>query len=66
MKFNQMWLIKVVNKILNKSQLMILKSLRNNPNITLAGLSRESGFGHTTIQNNLNKLQNLGIIKRIG
>lgn len=66
MKFNQMWLIKVVNKKLNKSQLMILKSLRNNPNITLAGLSRESGFGHTIIQNNLNKLQNLGIIKRIG
>ena len=56
----------VVNKKLKKSQLMILKSLRNNPNITIVGLSRETGLGHTAIQNNLNKLQNLGIIKRIG
>lgn len=34
----------VVNKKLKKSQLMILKSLRDNPNITIAGLSRETGL----------------------
>lgn len=43
---------------------MTLKSLRNNPNITFMGLSRETGLGHNTIQNNLNKLQSLGFIKR--
>lgn len=65
-----MWLINVVNKSgeyvvnkkLKKSQLMISKSLRNNPDITIAGLSRETGLGHTAIQNDLNKLQNLDII----
>ena len=53
-----MWLINVVNKTgeyvsnkkLKKSQKMILKSLRNNPNITIEGLSRETGLGHTTIE----------------
>ncbi|MDD7736003.1 MAG: ATP-binding protein [Bacillales bacterium] len=56
----------VVNKSLNKSQILILKSLRNNPNITIEGISRETGLGHTAIQNNLNKLQNINIIKRNG
>ena len=27
---------------------------------------RESGLGHTAIQNNLNKMQDTNIIKRIG
>lgn len=47
-----MWLINVVNKSgeyvvnkkLKKGQLMILKSLRDNPNITIAGPSRETGL----------------------
>ena len=56
----------VVNKNLNKSQISILKSLRNNPNITIEGISRETGLGHTAIQNNLNKLSDLKIIQRIG
>ncbi len=56
----------VVNNSLSKSQLLIMKSLRNNPNITIEGLTRETGLGHTAIQNNLNKLQDLGLIKRIG
>lgn len=56
----------VVNKTLNKSQLAILKSVRNNSNITIEGLCRETGLGHTAIQNNLNKLQDLSIITRVG
>ncbi len=56
----------VVNKTLNKSQLLILKAIRNNPNITIEGLTRETGLGHTAIQNNLNKLQSLSIISRVG
>lgn len=45
---------------------MILKSLRNNPNITIEGISRETGLGHAAIQNNLNKLQSINIIIRVG
>ena len=56
----------VVNKLLNKSQLLILKAVRNNPNVTIEGLTKETGLGHTAIQNNLNKLQEMSIIKRIG
>ena len=56
----------MVNKILNKSQISIIKAIRNNPNITIAELSLETGLGHTAIQNNLNKMQDLSIIKRIG
>lgn len=56
----------VVNKLLNKSQLLILKAVRNNPNVTIKGLTKETGLGHTAIQNNLNKLQEMSIIKRIG
>lgn len=56
----------VVNKTLNKSQIAILKTIRNNPNITIKGITRETGLGHTAIQNNLNKLQDLSIICRVG
>ena len=56
----------VVNKLLNKTQLSIIKSIRNNPNITIAELSQETGLGHTAIQNNLNKMQDMTIIERIG
>lgn len=56
----------VVNKLLNKNQLLILKAVRNNPNVTIEGLTKETGLGHTAIQNNLNKLQEMSIIKRIG
>lgn len=44
---------------------MILKSLRNNPNITIAGLSRETSLGNTAIHNNLSILQSLDIINAI-
>ena len=56
----------VVNKSLSKNQIIILKAIRNNPNITIEGISRETGLGHTAIQNNLNKMQDINIIKRIG
>ena len=56
----------VVNKLLNKSQLSIIKAIRNNPNITIAELERETKLGHTAIQNNLNKLQSLSVIERVG
>ena len=56
----------VVNKSLSKNQIIILKAIRNNPNITIEVISRETGLGHTAIQNNLNKMQDINIIKRIG
>ena len=56
----------VVNKSLSKNQIIILKAIRNNPNITIEGISRETGLGHTAIQNNLNKMQDINILKRIG
>ena len=56
----------VVNKLLNKSQLSIIKAIRNNPNITIAELEKETKLGHTAIQNNLNKLQSLSVIERVG
>ena len=56
----------VVNKLLNKSQLSIIKAIRNNPNITIAELERETKLGHTAIQNNLNKMQSLSVIERVG
>ena len=57
---------KVVNKLLNKSQIEILKQLRNNPNITISELVKIIGIGHTAIQNNLNKLQELNVVTRVG
>lgn len=68
-----MWLIKVVNKSgeyvvnkkLKKGQYMVLISLRNDPNITIAGLSRETSLGNTAIHNNLSILQSLDIINAI-
>ena len=56
---------KVVNKI-NKSQLKMIELIRNDPNVTTNILMRKLGLGHTAIQNNLTKLQKLGVITRIG
>ena len=44
----------------------IIKAIRNNPNITISELEKETGLGHTAIQNNLNKMQALSVIERIG
>ena len=56
----------VVNKVLSINQKEILKHIRNNPNITISELVKIIGVGHTAIQNNLNKLQDMGIIARKG
>ena len=56
---------KVVNKI-NKSQLKMIELIRNDPNVTTNILMRKLGLGHTAIQNNLTKLQKLGVVTRIG
>ena len=55
----------MVNKI-NKSQLKIIELIRNDPNVTTNIFIRKLGLGHTAIQNNLTKLQKLGVITRIG
>ena len=61
---------KVVNKsgekVVNKAQIEILKQLRNNLNITISELVKIIGIGHTAIQNNLNKLQELNVVTRVG
>ena len=56
----------VVNKVLSINQKEILKHIRNNPNITISELVKIIGVSHTAIQNNLNKLQDMGIIARKG
>lgn len=56
----------VGNKLLSKNQIEIIKALRNNPNITIEGLVRETDLGHAAIENNLKKLQAMGIVTRIG
>lgn len=54
------------NMKLNKTQLAILKEIRNNANITKSALEKKLELGHTAIQNNINILKKNGIIKRIG
>lgn len=51
---------------LNRTQLKIVELLRNNPNTTSIMLMKELGLGHSAISNNLNKLQEIGAISRIG
>ena len=52
--------------MLNKSQIAIIKSLRNNPNINIVELVIEIGLWHSAIHNNLNKMQKMSIIELIG
>lgn len=56
----------VVNKIMSKNQIEILKLIRNNPNVTISEISKLTGLGHTAIQNNLNKMQSMSLITRVG
>lgn len=51
---------------LNKTQAIIIKEIRNNPNITQKELELIVGVGHTAIRNNISKLKKNKIIKRIG
>lgn len=51
---------------LQKSENMIIDLIKNNPSITISKIAEITGKSIRTIQLNLNKLKNDGIIKRIG
>lgn len=53
-------------KNLNSTHRLILKEIRNNPNITQIQLMDAVGIGKTAIQNNISYLQKSGYIERIG
>jgi len=56
---------KAANKI-NKTQTLIMKEMRDNPNITLLELQSTLSLGRTSIQNNVSSLRKNQIIKRVG
>lgn len=51
---------------LNPTHELILKEMRNNPNITQPQLMEIVGIGKTAIQNNISFLRKNGYIKRMG
>lgn len=51
---------------LNDNQLLILKTIRNNPYVSLVGLSKEIGISQTAVENNITKLKHKGVLTRIG
>jgi ATP-dependent DNA helicase RecG len=51
---------------LGDNQRLILEKIRNNPNISLSQLSKIVGISQTAIENNVTKLKEKGLIKRIG
>lgn len=51
---------------LGENQLLIMESLKNNPFLSLSQLSEIVGISQTAIENNISKLKNLGLLKRIG
>lgn len=51
---------------LNPTHELILKEMRNNPNITQPQLMEIVGIGKTAIQNNISFLRKNGYIKRLG
>ena len=53
-------------KNLNPTRRLILKEMRNNPNITQIELMDIIGIGKTAIQNNISYLRKNGYIERIG
>lgn len=53
-------------KNLNPTRRLILKEIRNNPNITQPQLMDIVGIGKTAIQNNVSYLRKNGYIERIG
>ena len=57
---------KVGNKPLSKNRELILKEMRNNPNITKQQLSTLLGISTTAIDKNINYLKLNNYIKRIG
>lgn len=53
-------------KNLNSTCRLILKEMRNNPNITQPQLMDIVGIGKTAIQNNISYLRKSGYIERVG
>ncbi len=51
---------------LNPTRRLILKEMRNNPNITQPQLIEIVGIGKTAIQNNISYLRENGYIERVG
>lgn len=51
---------------LNQNQLKIIEFISNNSKITQALLSKKIGINEKNIRNNIKKLKDLGILKRIG
>jgi len=49
----------------NKTQTLIIKEMRDNPNITLLKLQKTLSLGRTSIQNNVSSLRKRQIIKRV-
>jgi predicted HTH transcriptional regulator len=51
---------------LGENQSKIIREIENNPQISIAELSRKIGLSTTTIENNISKLNESGHLKRIG
>lgn len=56
----------IISKPLSDAQIRIIKAIRNNGNITINGICIETMLSDTAVYNNLKKLQNQNIIKRVG
>ncbi len=57
----------VIKKIsLSKKQILILKSIQRDRNLTQEQLSEIIGITLRNIQNNMKKLKEMGVLKRIG
>lgn len=54
------------NVKLNPTRTLIIKEMRNNPNITHEQLMKLVGVGRTAIQNNISYLRKNGLIERVG
>ncbi len=57
---------KELNEPLNNRQISIVSSIKNDPNITIAGLSEKYNAGRETVKRDLIILQENNIIKRVG
>lgn len=57
---------KELGKELTKNQQKLLQALRNNPKVSIKNLAQILGLSTTAIENNLRKLREAGLIKRVG
>lgn len=56
---------KLVDKLTN-NEIIILKSIKNNPRMSKPGIASLLGMGKTTIQNAIVKFKKLNLIERVG